>query len=485
MNDIMDMNIKETDESVDAFADSRASYYSDLDFDTDASGNSSDVESISEKFDEDLEEKVAILFPQIGEFNDLTQPLGLSSSHTPTSTGPTRRTPARSRSQPLTGMTQSLHAAPGHGHPGRGHPAKRRHADQLSHSEHYQRGRGPGPNQPLITNTLTPRRASDPMTALGQRRPTSLPPVQQRASLPGRMPQGRAQTGRGIPQRNHSFQPMARPSLQGNFRRPDRLSQSEHARPPVGSPPQKRPSSNTSVSKSFNKGCKVPKAKKAASTKNIEYDNGQHKDGITKIPVVGQSPKKNIHPGKHESKALKAAPAKSKKKSSQKSLQSKPESKKKEKKSSDSQAPGSSEQQIKNGKKDSSQQSASTSSTSMEEECSTSDEGVRDNDVCFEADGHPGTDAFLAAVRASVKKFGPSAYSPKIYRHIKKQLPGRRFYVCEDDSKLDEWSDVTNQKGKLIDLFYLYHQQALSQAFGATIMEETEGALEDDLSPAN
>jgi hypothetical protein len=239
------------------------------------------------------------------------------------------------------------------------------------------------------------------------------------------------------------------------------------------------------VSKSFNKGCKVPKAKKAASTKNIEYDNGQHKDGITKIPVVGQSPKKNIHPGKHESKALKAAPAKSKKKSSQKSLQSKPESKKKEKKSSDSQAPGSSEQQIKNGKKDSSQQSASTSSTSMEEECSTSDEGVRDNDVCFEADGHPGTDAFLAAVRASVKKFGPSAYSPKIYRHIKKQLPGRRFYVCEDDSKLDEWSDVTNQKGKLIDLFYLYHQQALSQAFGATIMEETEGALEDDLSPAN
>jgi len=471
MNDIMDMNVKETDDSVDAFADSRASYYSDLDFDTDFSGNSSDEESISEKFEEDLEDKVAILFPQNGSLNDLTQPLGLSSSHGPSQTGPNRRAPpGRSKSQPLPGMTGSLHSTPGRGYPGRGYPQGRG-------------GRGPGSAQYPRTN-----RSGDGLTMSEHRRPSNQPPgrnqqLSQSEHVPigqrkpsigpsggggGRGAQGRGKGGRATPQRYHSDQPMTRPPIRGNPRQRDRLSHSEHVRPQQAVQ-RKKPGSSKSL----------PKAKQSALNKNIEYENGQHKDGFTNIPVVGNSPKKG--------KASKAKTAKTKKSSSKKKLaqdSTKPKSKEKKSKSIDGKTgPGSKKQ--KKDKKDSTQQSASTSATSMDGASSDSDDGVRDKDICFEASGHPGFEDFLAAVKATVKKFGPSAYSPKIYRHIKRQLPGRRFYVCEDENNLDEWSDVTEQKGKMIDLFYNYHQEALSHAFGATIIEETEGALDDDLSPAD
>jgi hypothetical protein len=548
LNDVMDLNVKDTDDSIDAFADSKASYYSDLDFDTDYSGNSSDEESISEKFEEDLEDQVAILFSHNDE--DLSQPLGLSSAHGPPPSGsnhrrsmpshlsqsehgPNRsRAPRRSHSQPLHGMAQSLH-----GPAGRGNPRARRPPDRLSQSEHIRGGRGPGPNRPSSANmppqryaSLPPPRDGDPLRMsehrrsssqppardrlqtqsehrpsgqrrpslgpgppgartpslgpgpMGQRRPSlgPGPPGQTRPSLGGRGPGGRGQGGRAPPQRTHSFQPTTRPSIQKNVAPRDRLSQSEHAHPKRRFPPpnslslQKGPGKPLGLSSSEHgppkkapaKSGKGPKGKKIALNKTIEYENGQHKNGLTQVPIVGKAPKKNIHPAKHaprnevadqseNNKRVSAiVPTKAKKKSIRKIAQPKQDNQKKADKPSSGKGPGSTKQ--KKGKVDSTQQSAATSATTMEEDSSSSDEGVRDEDVCFEADGHPGTDAFLDAVRATVKKFGPSAYSPKIYRHIKKQLPGRRFYICDDDDNLDGWTEVN--KSQLIDLVWKYHR---------------------------
>eukprot|EP00934_Nitzschia_sp_Nitz4_P000618 Nitzschia sp. Nitz4//scaffold31_size150131//124180//125553//NITZ4_002850-RA/size150131-processed-gene-0.119-mRNA-1//1//CDS//3329547725//618//frame0 len=75
-------------------------------------------------------------------------------------------------------------------------------------------------------------------------------------------------------------------------------------------------------------------------------------------------------------------------------------------------------------------------------------------DICFGEDKHPGTVALLAAVKKTVKKFPDVEYSPEQYRHIKKQLNGRTFYIRDDEDDPDTgdevWREVT--KVELVEL---------------------------------
>ena len=108
-------------------------------------------------------------------------------------------------------------------------------------------------------------------------------------------------------------------------------------------------------------------------------------------------------------------------------------------------------------------------------ECSDEEVSTpRQDDVCFEAEEHPGTEAFQEAVQQTLYSLGPSSYTPVVYKNIKRQLSGRRFYVCDDyndesddesdddsTSKKNEWREVT--KRELIDLFRKYYEDKKSQ----------------------
>lgn len=91
-----------------------------------------------------------------------------------------------------------------------------------------------------------------------------------------------------------------------------------------------------------------------------------------------------------------------------------------------------------------------------------------ETDVCFDADEHPGTEAFLDAVRQTIAALGPVPYSPAVYKSIKRQVPGRRFFVCDDyddkeesdsfsNGKEYEWRQV--EKRELVDLFWKYYEE--------------------------
>ena len=80
-----------------------------------------------------------------------------------------------------------------------------------------------------------------------------------------------------------------------------------------------------------------------------------------------------------------------------------------------------------------------------------------DADVCFDAGDHPGTVAFLKAVRKILKKFADEDFSPPIYRAIKKLLPDRKFFICDDEDELNKWREPS--KSELIDLFWKYYDE--------------------------
>ncbi len=80
----------------------------------------------------------------------------------------------------------------------------------------------------------------------------------------------------------------------------------------------------------------------------------------------------------------------------------------------------------------------------------TTDATPTDNDICFDADEHPGTKAMHKAVKKTIKKYPNEEYSPEQYQHIKKQLTGRKFFICDDEHNPDVWREV--QKTELVDL---------------------------------
>eukprot|EP00536_Pseudo-nitzschia_multiseries_P010649 jgi/Psemu1/67521/estExt_Genemark1.C_3330025 len=91
----------------------------------------------------------------------------------------------------------------------------------------------------------------------------------------------------------------------------------------------------------------------------------------------------------------------------------------------------------------------------------------RAKDICFEAEEHPGTQAFLGALEKTLEDLGPISYSPTVYKHIKRQLSGRNFFVC-DVSKEERNADTTNkqydwrkiERRELIEAVRLYYDAA-------------------------
>jgi hypothetical protein len=241
------------------------------------------------------------------------------------------------------------------------------------------------------------------------------------------------------------------------------LSQSEHGR---------RASLQGSQMPSYAQRRRVPKGRKAALSNDIGY----HPDGLTQIPrVIAEE-------GSNQPPVVTPLPMKGKKKGNGKLKAlddsnggSKSKKKKKKAKSKNNQAEESADQKKKVGEKKKKkkekllEEAAATPPTSH-----AIDEDVNlpnDEDVCFEADEQPGTAAFLEAVRNSLKNSGPLAYSPKVYRQIKRQLPNRRFFVCDDEDKPYEWREVT--KSELIDLFWKYYEQVKSEMFGPKTKDES------------
>jgi hypothetical protein len=451
MKTVLDVDVKpERDDSVDARFDSKASFYSDLEFDTDASGNSSDEESITERFEEDLEDNVcAILFPQNPNPDDLStslgKPAGQRQSMPVSNFQGTGMSPPRSSSlpgrRPVDPLSMSAHAKMNRG----GSPGRRpaRGVDPLSMSEHSARvGNYPPPG-------LFPRRMSE-------QGPTAYmhpPPL--------------------------GLRPPPRTSHAGMV---DRLSQSEHSsygrHYPPGAPHMLRPpypAYDMSQMQSMQLPRRIPKGRKAS------YNGGYHPDGITQIPRVetlGATPVGAAKAGKKKGVGKKKAGKKKNGKNGKgKKNNNGPNAetnsigsggtKKKNKasnngvKKSENAKPAASGSTCGN--------SGSTGKTAV---CSDDDDLTtpQNEDICFEAEDHPGTKEFLNATRSTLKQFGPSAYSPKIYKHIKRQLPDRRFFVCDDDDKPFEWREVT--KSELIDLVWKYYEEVKSQMFGVSIEEE-------------
>jgi hypothetical protein len=89
--------------------------------------------------------------------------------------------------------------------------------------------------------------------------------------------------------------------------------------------------------------------------------------------------------------------------------------------------------------------------------------GPRDMDICFDADEHPGTQALIKALKSSLRKFRDTEYGPPVYRFIKKQVPDRRFFVCDDEDAPDVWREVT--KKELIELVGVQFDAAKKATF--------------------
>jgi len=116
-----------------------------------------------------------------------------------------------------------------------------------------------------------------------------------------------------------------------------------------------------------------------------------------------------------------------------------------------------------------------------------------DKDVCFDADEHPGTKAMHVAVDKCVKKYPYDEYTPEQYRHIKKQLIGRRFFVCDNDDEPDMWREVT--KVELVELLRLEFEKRQSERQasdidGGTLDDEDgmtidEEIIEDEFEPTS
>jgi hypothetical protein len=245
-----------------------------------------------------------------------------------------------------------------------------------------------------------------------------------------------------------------------------RLSQSEHGT--VGGP-QRR----------------VPKGKKAlVNSESQGKDSGHHPDGLTQVPRVEsrKTPPKH-HPLANVKQIRKKNGGQQTSATKKKSIDplgnrsSAAGAKNLAKTSSTHGEPENvplTQTSKQNGEIANPSSTCSTDATSTDiAESSDADDGVpTEEDICFEAEEHPGTDAFFNAVRKTLNDIGPSAYSPKVYRQIKRQLPGRRFFVCDDDNKPYDWREVS--KSELIDLVWKYYEDVKSQMYGVRIEEEAD-----------
>jgi hypothetical protein len=497
-------NLHEPDDSVDARMSSITSFYSDLEFDTDGSGNSSDEESITENSDDDLEAcACAILFPSNPNPKDLSQSLGIPiprainlerrNSLPPDSKDeqpPSRKKPQAQRSASLpVGEYQKENWESRQDPPKRTNVQMAKGSDLLTMSEHRQtiyskalrhniaRANGDPVRRPENrSNSLSV--SSDRSTPLNN---NAYDPLSQglssggspsRPSFCGINPIG---TFDVLPMPKFSEVPMRMASISG--RTPHHALHNN----PIGRTHSQAPRQVR----------RTPKGKKPSFSCDLSYDGRYHPGGITQIPraeLIGNmpQPKKAKKGGKKKKKTSSKSATKSKKVTSttvHRNQLSNSEQKKKATKKSAVGICASSTQVL--SVCESSKGTRSTDESTKEGGDEGDNTTPSDNDVCFEAENHPGTDAFLAAIRKTLKTMGPSAYSPKIYRHIKRQLPDRRFFVCDDDNKPFEWREVT--KSELIDCFWKHFEEMKSEMFGVCIKEEIseedESSVESSLDP--
>ena len=65
----------------------------------------------------------------------------------------------------------------------------------------------------------------------------------------------------------------------------------------------------------------------------------------------------------------------------------------------------------------------------------------RDFDICFGSEQHPGTVSFHMAVVRRIEESGDKEWNPTVYKAIRAQLVGRRFFVRAD--KMKPWREAT------------------------------------------
>ena len=70
-------------------------------------------------------------------------------------------------------------------------------------------------------------------------------------------------------------------------------------------------------------------------------------------------------------------------------------------------------------------------------------DGPSESDVCFDRTKHPGNVALIKAVRTSLKEFAETPWSPRVYKAIKSNLSGRRFFIKNSDG---QWKEATQQE---------------------------------------
>ena len=63
-------------------------------------------------------------------------------------------------------------------------------------------------------------------------------------------------------------------------------------------------------------------------------------------------------------------------------------------------------------------------------------------DVWFGNESHPGTKSFQRAVQKAYKAFPEDDFGPEIYKHVKKQLKGKRFFIDDGSGSCTEVSRV-------------------------------------------
>jgi len=56
---------------------------------------------------------------------------------------------------------------------------------------------------------------------------------------------------------------------------------------------------------------------------------------------------------------------------------------------------------------------------------------LEESDICVDDSSHPGNQVLQDAAQKSLENFADDDFGPEIYKHIKKQLKGKRFLASD------------------------------------------------------
>eukprot|EP00934_Nitzschia_sp_Nitz4_P000338 Nitzschia sp. Nitz4//scaffold31_size150131//125760//129062//NITZ4_002849-RA/size150131-augustus-gene-0.24-mRNA-1//-1//CDS//3329547722//338//frame0 len=496
------------DSSMDAFLDSKDSFYTDLDF----TGDESEGSALSDEFDDDPNPWPSGPRAPPGRSRSMSaddpqrHPFGSTPSDTP-AVNPLTGRPLRPAGMSKSEHTPSKPWAPNFGKKkaptdSDAPPTKRRPNDRLSKSEHLPGSKGDklGNSTHSTPNGGGPiRRGKKP----GAGRGPNGPPAGGRGNGPGR---GRG-PGRGLSQSEHLPRREMPPS-QAPAVAPDSATKI----PPKPKPP-KRSKSSDSIPSVVGNGEQKPERKQtlaetiaAAEARNSTHNSAHSKNTTGSNPPEDKpATSKNVHPKKHLPKALtKSSHKKHPPQRTKSSDTSQPVKKKKHLPrnglsqslhsvdlSTDPTLNGTTHSEPagtkpikKHPKKRPPKKKLNSTSVAGSKDATTSgdvsvdkipcapsmvdniavansgasvtselsmdsgdDEFTPDDmDVCFDSDEFTeGMKKFRSAIRKTLEKLGPVDYSPAVHRNIRKQLPGRRYFIRENRGT-SEWKKLNNKE---------------------------------------